>query len=132
MSHAARISGAAFPSFYVDDFDAAVAFWTAVVGPPQYSEPEGAGHLVGFRLGDTWLTLFPAAAGPHPGSGPRNCEFALRAKAPDDVDAVFAALVAAGAKPVMRPQDTRMYEPMRFACADTPHGIRVDVFCPRG
>jgi catechol 2,3-dioxygenase-like lactoylglutathione lyase family enzyme len=127
---APRVVAVAYPSLYVDDFDAAVAFWTGLLGPPAYSEPEGAGRLVGFRLGDTWLTLFPRAGGPHPDSGPRGCEFALKVGAPGDVDGLFARMLALGATAVMAPRDTRMYEAMRFACVDTPHGVRIDVVCP--
>ena len=30
----------------------------------------------------------------------------------------------------MEPEDTCMYEPMRFCCVDDPVGIRIDVYCP--
>ena len=29
-----------------------------------------------------------------------------------------------------KPTDTKMYEPMRFACVDDPFGVRVDIYCP--
>ncbi len=30
----------------------------------------------------------------------------------------------------MPPDDTKIYEPMRFACVDDPFGVRIDVYCP--
>ncbi len=30
----------------------------------------------------------------------------------------------------MSPADTKMYEPMRFACVDDPFGVRIDVYFP--
>ena len=106
-----------------------MAFWSALLGPPQYTEP-GAGQLAGFRVGDTWLTLFPSSGGPHPDSAPRGCEFALRVAAAADVDRMHAQLVAHGAVSRMAPRDTWMYERMRYACVDDPFGVRVDVYCP--
>ena len=124
--HAARIVGAAYPSFYVEDLGAARAFYEQVLGPVEFREAS----LVGFRLGDTWLTLFAAKDGPHPGSGPRGAEFAIRVREPADVDALHRALAALGAKTLMPPQDTWMYERMRYTCLDDPFGIRIDVYCP--
>ena len=124
-----RIAGAAFPSFYVEDLDAARAFYEKLLGPTKYTEGDG---IVGLRLGDDWLTLFRAKDGPHPDAGPRNCEFAIRVNTPEDVDAVYERMVELGAKPIKGygPTDTWMYEKMRFACIDDPFGIRVDVVCP--
>lgn len=116
-----------YPSFYLADFEAAVAFYTSVLGAPQTDEAQ----LKGWRLGDTWLTLFPALGlAPAGGVNPRNGEFAVEVAAPAEVDALHAALLAAGGTSCMGPQDTEMYTPMRFAAIDDPFGIRVDVYCP--
>ena len=116
-----------YPSFYLRDFEAAVAFYTRVFGEPAGEE---AG-LKGWQLGDTWLTLFPAEGlAPAIGVDPRNSEFAVEVSAPAEVDALYADFLAAGAKSCMPPEDTVMYVPMRFAVVDDPFGIRVDVFCP--
>ena len=125
-----RIVAAAYPSFYVADLAAAEAFYARVLGPTEFREGD---NLVGFPLGDTWLTLFRTADGPHPHvPGPRNAEFAIQVKTPEDVDRLYGRLVDAGAKPLpgFEPKDTWMYRRMRFSCVDDPFGIRIDVLCP--
>jgi hypothetical protein len=76
------------------------------------------------------LSLFPSQLGIHPNSNPRNAEFAIQVAAPGEVDALHAALIQAGAEDCWTPEDTAMYEPMRFACVDDPFGVRIDIFCP--
>ena len=81
-------------------------------------------------MGDTWLTLFPAAdLGHNPEGNPQNAEFAIEVNRVEDVDRLFAALIEAGATGLMKPEDTRMYESMRFCAVDDPVGIRIDVYC---
>lgn len=126
-SIAERLAGVAYPSFYVADLDAAVAFYAALLGPPETADDA---QFHGFPIGDDRLTLFSAPLGPHPDSGPRGSEFAIRTKRPEDVDAVYARLLELGARSVMAPEDTWMYRRMRFCCVDDPFGIRVDAFCP--
>lgn len=116
-----------FPSFYIKDYDTAVAFYSRVFGPPQSDAP----RIKGWKLGDTWLTLFPSEdMGHDPDGNPRNAEFAIQVAAPAQVDVLYNALLDAGAKTCMEPKDTEMYDPMRFCCVDDPVGIRVDVYCP--
>ena len=33
------------------------------------------------------------------------------------------------AKDCWTPEDTEMYEPMRFSCVDDPFGVRINVYC---
>jgi uncharacterized glyoxalase superfamily protein PhnB len=87
-------------------------------------------EIVGWRMGATWLTLFPSKESPHPGSNPRNAEFAIQVATPDEVDALYQAFIEAGAKKGWEPFDTEMYEPMRFSCVDDPFGVRIDIICP--
>lgn len=116
-----------FPSFYIRDYGTAIAFYTQVFGPPQSDEP----RIKGWKLGDTWLTLFPSEdLGHDPDANPRNAEFAIQVAAPEQVDMLYQALLEVGATDCMKPEDTHMYEPMRFCCVDDPVGIRIDVFCP--
>jgi uncharacterized glyoxalase superfamily protein PhnB len=124
-----RIVGLGYVSLYFQDHDAAIAFYSQVLGPPEYSEDGDA--LRGWRMGATWLTVFAASAGSGKAGNPRNTEFAIRVTTSEEVDALFAQLVAAGAQVCMAPRDTTMYEPMRFACVDDPFGVRIDVWCPR-
>jgi uncharacterized glyoxalase superfamily protein PhnB len=116
-----------YPSFYVKDYETAIAFYTQVFGPPQSDKP----RIKGWKLGDTWLTLFPSTdMGHDPEANPRNAEFAIQVATPEQVDALYHALLEAGAKVCMEPKDTEMYDPMRFCCVDDPVGIRIDVYCP--
>ena len=115
-----------YPSFYVKDYHIAVDFYTQVFGPPQNDTL----RIKGWKMGDTWLTLFPSEdMGHDPDANPRNTEFAIQVTMPEQVDALYTALLEAGAKNCMEPEDTRMYEPMRFACVDDLVGIRIDVYC---
>ena len=114
------ILGVAYPSFYFKDVDQAVALYEAVFGPCAYHE---AGFH-GLKLGDTWLTLFDPKMAPRPGENPANAEIALRLATPADVDALHGTFVEHGATSVMKPQDTWMYENMRYACLDDPLGVR--------
>jgi predicted enzyme related to lactoylglutathione lyase len=125
-SVAPRVLGVAYPSLYVRDLEAATAFYESLLGPVEYREK----GLVGIRVGDTWLTLFDAHVMGRDAEGPRNTEFALRLGSPEDVDEMCRRFVAAGAKVVMPPADTRMYDAMRYACVDDPHGLRVGLYHP--
>lgn len=122
----AAILGVAYPSFYFKDVDQAVALYEAVFGPCAYHED----GFHGLKLGDTWLTLFDPKMAPRPGENPANAEIALRVATPADVDALHAKFLEHGATSVMKPQDTWMYEPMRYACLDDPLGVRWDLYCP--
>jgi hypothetical protein len=125
-SLANAIEGVAYPSFYVEDMEAADAFWSAICGPCTFKEDK----LLGWRLGDTWITIFPSEYGPHKDSGPRNTEFAIRVKTPEDVDRLYAKMIELGSTKHSPPADTWMYSRMRFSCLDTPFGIRIDIICP--
>ena len=127
MNKKVEIVGVVYPSFYVKEFDTAVAFYTNVFGVPQVNQE----RIKGWYLGNTWLTLFPSAdGGVFPDSNPRNGEFAVQVGSPEQVDILFNAMVDAGAKPFWEPKDGEMYEKMRFSCVDDPVGIRVDIICP--
>jgi hypothetical protein len=86
--------------------------------------------IYGWQFGNTWLTFFPASEGTHPGSNPRNTEFAIQVATPQEVDRLHAARSEAGARNVRTPEDTEMYVPMRFSAVDDPFGVRIDIICP--
>ncbi len=117
-----------YVSLYYEDYEQATAFYSTALGGPTMTSPDG--NIRGWRCGTTWLTLFPSRIGTRPGKNPANAEFALSVAQPEDVDALHRAFVDAGARTVMEPQDTWMYEAMRFACVDDPFGARIDVLCP--
>lgn len=123
-----RIVGLNYVSFYFEEFEEAIAFYTGVLGPPENADAEG--KIYGWRMGSTWLTFFPSVVGTHRGSNPRNGEFAIQVSSPAEVDELYRTFLAAGARNCMEPEDTEMYEPMRFCCVDDPFGIRVDIYCP--
>lgn len=116
-----------YVSLYYHDHKEAVAFYTAVFGEPDSVHEE---VIIGWKLGDTWLTLFPDTESSHPGSNPRNTEFAIQVASPEDVDRLHAAFVAAGAAVVHTPEHTKMYEQMRFSVIKDPFGVYIDVLCP--
>jgi catechol 2,3-dioxygenase-like lactoylglutathione lyase family enzyme len=50
-----------YVSLYYEDFQGAIAFYEKVFGPPENVD-EG-GKIYGWRMGSTWLTLFPGKVG---------------------------------------------------------------------
>ncbi|MCB9135095.1 MAG: VOC family protein [Anaerolineales bacterium] len=127
MDEKFQVIGLRFPTFYLKNFEKAVAFYAKIFGPAPVSEP----RLKGWKLGDTWLTFFPAEGmNIDPNTNPRNAEFAIQVGEPEQVDILYKAFLEAGAKTCMAPEDTKMYDKMRFCAVDDPFGIRVDVYCP--
>ncbi len=118
-----------YVSLYFEDFQKAVEFYSAVLGEPDVMVEKPV--ICGFKLGDTWLTLFPSKEGTTPGKNPRNAEFAIQVATPEEVDKLHALFIEHGAKNCWTPEDTEMYDPMRFSAVDDPFGVRIDVICPR-
>lgn len=114
-------------SLYYEDFKDAIAFYEDVFGPPENVDEDGS--IYGWRMGSTWLTLFPSKGGTKVGSNPQNTEFAIQVSAPEEVDKLYEALIAAGGVKGWEPFDTNMYEDMRFAYVDDPFGVRIDIYC---
>lgn len=108
-----RFSGLGGISLYIEQYEAAVAFYTAVLGPAAYREGEDT-H--GWRIGPDWVTLFPAEA-----DGPANMDVTVRVETPADVTALREAFVAAGATGEP-PSDQLMYEAVRYARVVDPFG----------
>jgi hypothetical protein len=93
----------------VEDLKRSLAFYRDGLGFPLRSDPDD-GCLM-FRLDGTWLALYPRASlaedarvAPD-GSGFPRFTLAHNEKSKSQVDAVFAAAVAAGARAVKSPQD---------------------------
>ena len=123
-----RVINLNYVSLYLNTLSEAVTFYSRVFGPPESVDQKQ--DIFGWRMGSTWLTLLPSKAGLEPDSNPRSTEFAVQVSAVVEVDHLYQALIAAGAKACMPPADTVMYEPMRFCCVDDPFGVRIDVYCP--
>lgn len=67
----------------------------------------------------------------NPESGnPRNAEIALQVAHPEEVDRLYATFVAAGAGKGWPPEDTQMYERMRFCHVVDPFGMTLNIYCP--
>lgn len=102
-----QIVGLGYVSLYAHDFDAARAFYSQVFGEP--ASINASGTIIGWRVGGSWLTLLHSSSGSAPGSNPRGAEFAIQVAVPAEVDALYAALLTAGARTCMAPADTCMY-----------------------
>jgi len=110
-------------SLYHEDHDAAVAFFTEVLGPPGYVEgPE----VRAWMLGAGTLTLFEARSG-----NPVGVEVTLEVDEPDEVDRLHAAFLAAGAREERAPADTLLFAPVRRSVVRDPFGTLHSVVARR-
>jgi catechol 2,3-dioxygenase-like lactoylglutathione lyase family enzyme len=121
-----KIVGVNYISLYVKDFETAVKFYSRILNPPTYKKKD----TYGWKLGTTWLTIFPSKYGTSKERNPCNAEFAIQVATPEAVDKLYKKFLEAGAKDYCTPENTTMYESMRFACIDDPFGMRVDIYCP--
>ena len=101
-----------FPLF-LDPYEEAVAFYSLVLGPPVYVEGDSTR---GWRIGGSWLTLFPARQG-----NPKNAEISLIMESPAEAERLQKALIEAGGS-AEEPFNDMMYEPLRFCPAADPFG----------
>jgi len=111
-----RFEGIRGVSLFFDAYEEAVAFYSSVLGPPNYVEGAGTRSWV---IGDSWLTLFAATAG-----SPANAEVQLVVDSPEEVDRLHAAFLHAGATG-QRPTDELMHKPVRFGAFTDPFGASV-------
>ena len=108
-------------TLYYADYQAALDFVTKVFGEPVYQEGDST-H--GWRLGRSWLTLFPSQAG-----NPTNVEVPIYLQSAGELDRLYEAFIAAGATGDP-PQNTLMYEPVRMAILTDPFGVAWDLVAP--
>lgn len=114
------IRGAAL---YYQDYPGALAFFRKVFGEPGYVEGE---FTHGWRIGDTWLTVFPAGEG-----APQNVEVMLYLKTPEEVDRLYDTMLEAGAQGE-QPVDSLMYTRVRMAVVQDPFGGMFSIICEMG
>lgn len=107
-------------TLFYQDYPAALAFFRQVFGEPAYVEGE---FTHGWRIGESWLTVFPAKAG-----SPANLEVPVYLQTPEAVDALYAAFIAAGATGEP-PQDTLMYVPVHMTVVTDPFGVMFTLVC---
>jgi catechol 2,3-dioxygenase-like lactoylglutathione lyase family enzyme len=114
-----RISSTGGAVIFVGDLEAAVAYYRAVFGEPAYVEGDTTN---GWRLGDSWLTVFPARDG-----GSRNTEIQILVDTPSEAERLQAAFIAAGGSG-SEPSDQLMYEPIRSCPVTDPFGTDILVY----
>ncbi len=122
-----NIVGLNYVSLYPADHAAAIKYYTKIFGLLDVQNPEDG--VWGWRMGSTWLTVFPSKYGPVTDGTTQNIEFAIQMGQPDEVDKLYQAFVEAGVKASQPPVDTTMYEKMRYAYVDDPFGVRIDIYC---
>ncbi len=122
------IVGLNYVSLYPADHAGALDYYATVFGPLDNVDPDLG--VWGWKMGSTWLTVFPGEHGPVSDGTTQNVEFAIQVATPDEVDRLYAAFVAAGVVASQEPIETEMYEEMRYAWVDDPFGVRIDIYCP--
>ena len=75
------------PLFY-EDYQAAIAYYEKVLGPPAYAEGEGTR---GWGIGEGWLTLLWGNSG-----NPKNVEVTFVVSSPAEAETLQRAFIAAG------------------------------------
>lgn len=101
-------------TLYFEDYEAAVAFYSRVLGPPAYVEGKGTR---GWPIGSGWLTLLQGKSG-----APRNVEVTFRMENPEEAERLQRAFIEAGADGPA-PSDQLMYEPIRSCPVRDPYGL---------
>jgi hypothetical protein len=108
-------------TLFYEDYEAAVSYFTAVLGPPSYVE--GAGTH-GWPIGDGWLTLLQGQAG-----NPQNVEVTFTVATPTEAEKLHAAFIAAGGQGEPF-SDQLMYTPIRYCSVITPQNTPLLIISP--
>ena len=103
-------------TLYFADYEAAIAYYERVLGPPAYREGP---FTHGWRIGDSWLTLLKGAA-----DNPRNVEMLFVMQSVAEAERLQAAFIAAGAAGEP-PSDQLMYHPIRYCPVVDPFGTNI-------
>lgn len=101
-------------TLFYEDYQAAIAYYEQVLGPPAYVE--GAGTR-GWRIGQGWLTLLWGKSG-----NPQNVEITFEVSTPAEAEALQRAFIDAGGQGPA-PSDELMYEPIRYCAVTDPFGV---------
>lgn len=107
-------------TLFYEDYAAALSFYEGVFGPPNYKQGE---FTHGWRLGNSWLTIFPSKDG-----SPRNIEVPFYCPTRKGVDALYEAMLAAGAKGE-EPSEGLMYKPVYMSVVTDPFGVDLTLVC---
>lgn len=110
------------PTLWFTEYEAAVEYYTEVLGPPNYVENDATR---GWRIGSSWLTLFAGGDG-----HPENVEIGIEMESPEEADRLQRAFVEAGGTG-MDPSDDLMYAPVHSCFVTDPFGTDIHVFAWR-
>lgn len=108
-------------TLFYEAFTEAVAYFTAVLGPPAYVEGTGTR---GWPVGAGWLTLLQGSAG-----NPQNVEITFTVDTPAAAERLHAAFLQAGGQGEA-PSDQLMYAPIRYCAVTSPQGTPLLVISP--
>ena len=108
-------------TLYFQDYQAAIAFYTKVLGPPGYVE--GAGTR-GWPIGNGWLTLLQGSQG-----NPQNVEITFELGSAPEAEALQKEFITAGARG-QQPSDQFMYRPVRCCPVLDPFGLAIMIIAP--
>lgn len=106
-------------ALFFSQYEAAVEFYTTVLGPPAYVEGRGTR---GWRLGGTWLTLLAGGDG-----APSGIEIPIVTSTPAEAERLQQAFIDAGATGP-HPADQLMYEPIRSCPVTDPFGTHLLIY----
>lgn len=112
-------SGSFGVTLYFEAYDAAIEYYTQVLGPPAYVEGEGTR---GWPIGAGWLTALKGKGG-----SPRNIEIGLQMASPEEAERLQHAFIAAGGEGPA-PSDQLMYRPIRACPVRDPFGTEFMIF----
>lgn len=116
-----RFSGSFGVTLYFEDYEAAVAYYEEVLGPPAYVEGEGTR---GWPIGAGWLTLLFGRSG-----NPRNVEVTFQMEDQEEAEQLQRAFIAAGGEGPA-PSDQLMYRPVRSCPVRDPFGTELLIVAP--
>jgi len=108
---------------YFAEFEAAVAYYSEVLGDPGFTEGTGT---CGWAIGSSYLTLLRGGDGV-----PANTEIGIIMETPAEADRLQAAFIAAGGTGEV-PSDQEMYEPIRYCPVSDPFGTDLLIYAPLG
>lgn len=111
-----RFSGSFGVTLYFEEYDAAIEYYSQVLGQPAYVEGKGTR---GWQVGSGWLTLLQGKSG-----GPRNVEVTFQMETPQEAERLQRAFIEAGGQGPA-PSDQLMYEPVRSCPVRDPFGTEL-------
>ena len=108
-------------TLFFEAFEAAVDYYSQVLGPPAYVEGK---NTKGWQIGNTWLTLLRGKNG-----NPQNVEVNFVMQTPQQAERLQTAFIEAGGTGEA-PSDQLMYQPIRYCAVTDPYGTMILIFSP--